>query len=319
MSNLHTERQENPKSLSRIIAGGVFAVFLLGVLVVAVLMVMGPLVGNVFSTVNASLSSFNTSSSSADSFEEQAGRAGMENKMERLIIRDGRLVLVVKDTLSTQKAIEEMIAEMKDGGAFVVSSNVSGNAKGELPYVYLTVRVPAERFDEVMDRVSGMSIEVRERNATAQDVTAEYVDLKARLEALETARQRLLQIMQESATTESLLLAEKELTQREAEIESIKGRMQYLTESARLSSITIDLIPDALSQPVDTSWRPGETVRRSIEMLVNGVKTFVNILIVFVIAILPWLLLLYGIYLAVNWFRGRKKRGAPKTDSEQKQ
>ena len=75
------------------------------------------------------------------------------------------------------------------------------------------------------------------------------------------AFERLLEIMENAQTTEELLQAEYQLTQREAEIESIKGRMQYLSESARLSSISISLQPYILSQPVDSTWRPAESSR----------------------------------------------------------
>jgi hypothetical protein len=294
--------------------GGIGIIFFLFVIAVAIMMITGPLIGSTFSVINSSLSGFGGAPISFD--EELGGTANVglrnsESGGERLIIREGSLILVVKDTLAAQKAIEKVVAEMQGEGAFIVSSNVEGNTLEKLPYVYLTIRVPAQRFDEIMDRTAGMAVEVRQKKATAQDITAEYVDLKARLEALEAARQRLFQIMKESATTEALLLAEKELTAREAEIESIKGRMQYLSESAQLSSISVELIPDALSQPVVTGWRPSETVRQSVDMLVNGLKAFADFLIVFSIAILPWLLFFYGVYLLIKWLRAQisKKRG----------
>jgi hypothetical protein len=130
-------------------------------------------------------------------------------------------------------------------------------------------------------------------------VTDEYVDLAARVESLETARQRLLEIMEGALVTEELLQAEQQLTQREAEIESIRGRMQYLQQSAALSRIDITLQPYILSQPVDTSWRPAETVRRAFDALLGGLEGLADFLIYFVIAILPFLaffvVIIYGI------------------------
>jgi hypothetical protein len=306
MSEPQPNNPETKSKMSRsVLMSGLAVAAVLSVLALAAMMIMGPLVGNVFSTINSSLGSFDGSYAST-SPNDETGKAGMEIMTERLIIRNGEISIVVEDPLATQKEIEQLVAEMTADGAFVVSNNVDSSAAKGLPYVYLTIRVPAKNFDKTMERLTGMAVEVRHKTATAQDVTAEYVDLKARLEALEAARRRLLQIMQESTTTEALLLAEKELTAREADLEAIKGRMQYLSESAQLSSITIELIPDALSQPVVTGWRPSETVRQSFDMLVNGLRAFADFLILFVIAILPWLALLYGIYRLIKRFTGFK-------------
>jgi hypothetical protein len=167
----------------------------------------------------------------------------------------------------------------------------------------MSIRVPATRFDEVMDRLARLAVEVRNRTQSGQDVTEEYVDLQARLESLEAARQRLLKIMEDARTTDDLLMAEGQLTQREAEIESIKGRVQYLTESARLSSIHIELQPYILSQPVVSArWRPAESVRGAFDTLVDSLRNFGDFLIFFSIAILPWLLLIgLVIYSAVRF------------------
>ncbi len=247
--------------------------------------------------------------------ERSVAATPVEPQQERLIIRNGQLVLTVEDTRATQQTIEQMVAEMAGEGAFVVSSSERVGPDQNSPYVSLQIRIPAMRFAEVMDRLAAMAVEVRDRNETAQDVTEEYVDLQARLESLEAARQRLLEIMQDAQTTEDLLLAEQQLTQREAEIESIKGRLQYLAQSAQLSSITIELWPYLLSQPLDTRWRPAETAREAFETLVNGLRSFGDFVIFVTIAVLPWLalggLVVYGaVRLVRRWRKPQSKPSA---------
>jgi hypothetical protein len=237
--------------------------------------------------------------------------------VERLIIRNGNISMVVEDTRNTQAAVEAMVAAMAAEGAFVVSSEEYGGTENSQPRISMSIRVPAARFDEAMERLAGLALQVNSRNESAQDVTEEYVDLEARLESLEAARQRLLEIMQEARSTKDLLEAEQQLTRREEEIESIKGRMQYLQQSARLASIWIELQPHILSQPVSDDWRPAETVRVAFEALLSGLRGFGDFLIFFAIAVLPWLLLLavivYVIVRLVRWRTRarREKRSAP--------
>ena len=235
---------------------------------------------------------------------------------ERLIIRNGSISMVVEDTRAAQQSVEEMVAEMAGEGAYVVSSEEYGGVEGGSPHVGMTIRVPATRFDEAMDRLADLAIEVTSRTESGQDVTEEYVDLGTRLESLEAARERLLEIMQETRTTKDLLEAERQLTGREAQIESLKGRMQYLAQSAQLAGIRIELQPYILSQPVSARWRPAESARQAVETLVDSLRSLGDFLIFFVIAILPWAVVLglavYGIVRFVLWRVrvGREKRTA---------
>jgi len=255
--------------------------------------------------------------------DEEAPRApGVANAIERLIIRTGNISMVVEDTLAAQATIEGMVERMAAEGAFVVSSEEYGGIEGDQPHITMSIRVPAARFGETMDRLADLAVNVTSRTESGQDVTEEYVDLEARLESLEAARQRLLTIMEEARSTKDLLEAEQQLTQREAEIESIKGRMQYLEQSARLSSIWIELQPYLLSQPVGDQWRPAETVRRAVDALLDGLRGFANFAIFFSIAVLPWLVVigavLAAIVLLVRWRsrarRARKAASKPAAD-----
>ena len=209
----------------------------------------------------------------------------------RLIVRNGTIEVNVENTLVVKQAIEDRVAEMSSEGAFVIFSNESGR-RNNLPAVNIAIRVPATRFDDMMDWLADQAAEgtVAARSETADDVTAEYIDLAARAQSLQAARDRLLELMQNAETTEELLLAEQQLTQREAEIESLQGRLQYLSQAAQLSRIDITLTPYILSQPPDVRWRPAETTRRAYDSLLNSGRDFLDFLIIFAIAILPWLI-----------------------------
>lgn len=258
-------------------------VLILGLVGIVGLALMGPAVGGVFSSVISSLPP-----SALPDVISSSGYAA-QPPLGRLIIREGRISMVVTDTLAAKTTIEQVIGQLQGEEAFVVSSTEIGGVEGRSPAIMMIVRVPAARFDSVMDSLAGMAAEISERTETAQDVTDEYVDVQARLQALETARARLLEILENAETTDAVLQAEQQLTQREADIEALQGRVQYLTQSARLSEISIVLQPSVLSQPIESGWRPAETARRGYEALLKSVQGFGNTLIYFSIAVLPWL------------------------------
>ncbi len=225
-------------------------------------------------------------SGSGANYAEDAGPA----VVERLIIRDARLDLVVSDTEDALAEIEDVTSEM-DG--FVVESNVY--QYGESKRATVQIRIPAEKLDEALERFRGMATEVRSENVSGQDVTDEYVDLQSRLRSKEATEAKLLEFLQEAEDTEAALSVYAELERIQTDIEVIKGRMQYLEQSAAMSSVTIELTPDELAQPIEIGgWHPEGTLRDSVEALIRVLQFLVDALIVIVVVVLPVVIVIFG-------------------------
>ena len=226
---------------------------------------------------------------------------------ERMIIREGIITIPVESTRSSRDAIEALVVSFADKGAYVVSSSEYASYEGAEPYINMVIRIPVEQFAFVIDELSDMAKGNVTMNTWSDDVSEEYSDLENRLTSLEAARLRLLDIMENADTTEDLLAAEQQLTYRESEIESIKGRMKYLSESSDLSRVSLYLEPYILSQPIDTKWAPLETIRYAFEELLDSIQGFADWFIVFVIATLPWLIVI-GVVIWLVIRRVKKKR-----------
>jgi hypothetical protein len=225
---------------------------------------------------------------------------------ERMIIREGNITLPVESTRSSRDAIEALVASFADQGAYIVSSNEYAYYEDSEPNINMTIRIPVDQFEFVMDELSDLAVGNVTLNTWSDDVSERYNDLENRLESLEAARLRLLDIMANADNTEDLLAAEQQLTYRESEIESIKGSMKFLSASSDLSRISIYLEPYILSQPIETKWAPLETIRYAFESLLHSLQSFADWLIVFVIATLPWLILI-GIVIWLIVRRAKKK------------
>jgi len=225
---------------------------------------------------------------------------------ERLIIRNADLAIVVDDTEETLGAIEALVAE---AGGWVVNSSVweySDVKRGSV-----TVRVPADELDAFLDEIHTLANEVTNESISGQDVTEEYVDLEAQLTNLEATADRVRGFLDEARDVEEALAVNVELSRLEGEIERITGRMQYLERSARFSSVSIDITPDALAQPVTIGrWQPQGTALGAIQALVGALQWLVDALIVIVLLVLPLLLVTVGpIYLLIRFIRRRRKKG----------
>ncbi|MBN1874352.1 MAG: DUF4349 domain-containing protein [Anaerolineae bacterium] len=229
--------------------------------------------------------------------------------LPKMIIYTGNLELVVGDTLKTQDDIARMMNEM---GGLVLTSDSYAYDSG-LRRVNMTLKVPVDKFNTTMSALRAMAIEINHDGVSSQDVTQEYVDLESRLRALEVKATRLEELMEEAEDTEAVLAVYEQLSATQQEIEQVKGRLQYLERSAAMSTINVELVPDALSQPVEIAgWRPGGTAKRAIEALIEAFQFLVDALIWIVLLILPVVifigLVIFGFIRLLALIFGRRRR-----------
>lgn len=226
---------------------------------------------------------------------------------ERLIIRTADMSIVATDT---EEALASIAAMADSGGGWVVSSNVyqsSDTAKTG----YIQIRIPAEGFQSVLDAIAGLAVEVTNLSTSGQDVTEEYVDLSARLGNLEATAARLRTFLDESRNVEEALAVNAELSRVEGEIEALKGRMKYLEESSAFSSITVNVTPDELAQPIQIGgWQPGGVAKEAIEALISMLQVLANTVIWFLLFALPILLIIAIPFVLLIWFiKWLRRRG----------
>jgi len=203
--------------------------------------------------------------------------------IEHLIVRNASLSLVVPDTQAALDEINSLVDELE---GYIVQSNVYQYQEGLQASV--TFRIPADSLERALTRVRDLATEVRNENVSGEDMTEEYVDLQSRLRHLQATEQRLLEFLEEAEDTEAALAVYDQLRQVQGEMEQVKGRMQYLEQSAAMATVSVEIIPDELAQPIQVGgWHPEGTLRNAIQSLIRVLQFLVNAAIVIVILIVP--------------------------------
>jgi hypothetical protein len=242
--------------------------------------------------------------------------------IEPLVIRNANMNLVVEDPAQSVDEISSLAESM---GGYVVNSNVYQTTYGssEIPTTRasITIRVPVERLDETLDKIIETALEVREKNISGEDVTREYTDLQSRLRNLESTEEQLREIMDKATNTEDVLKVFNDLSNVRGEIEVIQGQINYYEDAARLSAISIELIPDELAQPLSIGgWHPQGTAKDAVEALINALQFLAEAGIWLVICVAPILLLLGvpGFFIGRSILRRRQKNKAQSIGDEKK-
>lgn len=248
-------------------------------------------------------------------------------QVQRLVIQNADLAVVVSDVELRMKEIQEMASEM---GGFVVSSNLYQGYTSDytpVPEASLTIRVPAERLDEALELIKKDAVEVQSENRSGTDVTAEYVDLKSRLKTYEAAEKELTELMENSQNADEVVNIFNQLMYYREQIELVKGQIKYYEEAAALSAISIRLIAEETIKPIEIGgWEPQGVARDAIQDLIRFWQNFVDFLIYFFLNTLPVLITIavpfYLAFLVLRWIfrklRGNKKKVEPQVEEEKK-
>jgi hypothetical protein len=239
---------------------------------------------------------------------------GQAAYVDRKIIKNAEVSVVVEDS---DIAIDRLTQIVADVDGYIVSSRIWYQAyvDGEnYKYASLTIGIPVDRFEVTMRRVRGLAVRVVDENASGEDVTDQFVDLESRLTNLEATQERIKSFLEDAKTVDEALRINQELATIEAQIEEVKGRMNYLSDRSAFSTITVTLSPDLPEiEPTPAKpWTPGETLDDAFELLVNAYQGIVEFAIWMFVAVLPILALpVLIIWLLFRLVRRRPTKASP--------
>jgi len=223
---------------------------------------------------------------------DQAGRGNAVQQaataaIPRMIVRTAEVRIIVADTTKTVEAVTKSI---EGAGGYVSGSNIW--REGELLRAKLTLRVPADKLTAALASIRAQAKRVENETVSSEDVSQEFVDLESRVRNLEATEAELLELLKvarvNSKKATDVLEVHEQLTAIRGEIEQARGRMRYLSQVTAMSSIALDIVPDAIAKPVvEPGWQPMVVVKDASRALVALLQNLGTAAIWFVIYIVP--------------------------------
>ena len=153
---------------------------------------------------------------------------------DKKIIKNASLNLEVKDYKSYYSSFREKVRGL--GGYIAQEEQTQSDYKIENT---LTIKVPVDQFDNAVLLFTNNVEKINERKISSQDVTAEFVDTKSRIEAKKQVRQRYMDLLKQAKNMEEILSVQSEINSIQEEIESATGRIEYLGQSSAFSTINL--------------------------------------------------------------------------------
>ena len=239
-----------------------------------------------------------------DGFEPGAepGSGPTKDGTTEAMVITAELVLTVDEPSTTAGEIIDLVREV--GGSLALREE-SRDPEGTEAGSRVVLRIPSDEFDAVLPRI----IELGKQDSLSVqrvDVGDQIVDLDARITALQTSVDRLLELMSRAGTTESLLAIEQALSDRQASLDSLTAQRQLLGDQVSYATLSISLFPPGIvADPApDTFWE-------GLLMGWSSLVTAGSAVLVGLGVLLPWLVVaafLAGLVVVIV----RRIRRAPK-------
>jgi Domain of unknown function (DUF4349) len=216
--------------------------------------------------------------------------------IRREVIYTAGVTLEVSQKTATNTA-NRLRKLVTDQGGFVLEDE---RREGS---VRMVLKVLPARFDMTLSGFEKLG-KIREQSVTASDVTADMVDLEARLKSAKVSRDRLVTLMGQAAKVADVLVIESELQTREALIEQMQGQLNVLRNQVGYATINLSLFEPEAAATVN------ESTDSAADGLRNGwvaLRNFLNSVVLVLATMLPFILVLVPLVLTVR-FGARKWR-----------
>ncbi len=231
---------------------------------------------------------------------------------QRMIIKNAKFQLTVENTDS---GVDRLTGVTTDMGGYVIS--VRTFIENGLKAATLSFAVPSDRFEETLRRVRALAIKVDDESASGEDVTDQYVDLESQLRNLQATANRIRDFLGKAQNVDEALKVNAQLADVEKQIETVKGRLNYIGGRSAFSTITVDLreqrsTPTPTPTPTPGDWRPDQTLRAAVNAQTSLLRALTDLAIWVIVLLLPYaIVLVIGAWVLIRVARWVNRRMPP--------
>lgn len=244
-----------------------------------------------------------------DEFGEPAPAPASDNGVRdgALIVYNGRMRLEVADIAPAVEAATRFIVDL---GGYVAGSQAESATSTESASI--TFRIPAARWHEALSGLRGQGQRVVSEFTESADVTAEVVDLDARITNLRATEAALQEIMVRAETIDDVLKVQRELTTVRGQIEQATGQRDHLLRQAAHGTLAVSFItPVAAATVAHEGWQLGEEIDRAFADLIRIAQRLTSAGVWLGIVVAPVVLPVGVVLLIAYRLRRRFTPGAP--------
>ncbi len=230
-------------------------------------------------------------------------------QVNRKLIRTFDMQIETKEFDSVISGIQAKVQEL--GGYIEQSSLDSGSEyySSYNRYSNMTVRVPSDKLDGFIQGVKDTA-NVTYISESTEDITLKYVDVESRKIALETERDRLLELLEKAETVEDIITIESRLSEVRYQLESYTSQLRTMDNQVDYSTVYINIHEVQRESKVEpkTFWEEvKEEFGDSLYDMGRSVRNFAIWFLGSSPILIVWLVVIGGIVIVIR-FVGKKRK-----------
>ena len=180
---------------------------------------------------------------------------------------------------------------------------------GSTPYAEIAYRIPADRWEDALAELrvlGGLTTKVVSEQTQAAEVTAQIVDLEARIRNLQASETAFQGIAARATKISDVLEIQAQLTNVRGQIEQLTAQLKDLNDRAAFATLTARFtVPVVAVQVAQSEWEPGTAVDEASATLISTLQGLTDAGIWLVIVWVP-ILLMFGIVALIGFFIARR-------------
>jgi len=163
----------------------------------------------------------------------------------RALIKTGTVSLRSLEVADVLQQITVIVAASRGE---IANETTTTDKKGNPAYSQLELRVPVARFDSTLDEITGLSV-FATKTRSAEDVTTQVVDVRSRVRTAEDSLASLQRLFVRATELGEIITLERELSQRQADLESLLAQQRTLAQQTEMSTITVTVSRTSVPKP----------------------------------------------------------------------
>ncbi len=166
---------------------------------------------------------------------------------EPAIISTGVVSLRSRDVGAIGFDVQQILAEHR---GTVDDERTQTDQRGAIERSRLVIRVPAAEFTDAMDALEKVGT-LQSSSRQSEDVTTQVIDNAVRIRAQEESLRRVEALLARATSIRTIISIEAQLSQRQADLDSLKSTQAYLRDQTSMSTITVlmERTPTRTNQP----------------------------------------------------------------------
>ncbi|MFY1046565.1 DUF4349 domain-containing protein [Chryseobacterium sp. GP-SGM7] len=227
---------------------------------------------------------------------EQNSTSQKGNIISKKVIKNGDIEIQVGDIKKAQNQVSEILKKNK---AYIQSERFNNNDISE--NLNLTIRVPHQNFDTLINSFSDGVGSVLSKNVSSDDVTEEYTDVSIKLENKKIYLEKYRDMLRSTKTTKDMLEIQENIRELEDEIDVSEGRLRFIDDRVNYSTLNLVLYKEKVRSSATSNIGFGS---RFGDSFTEGWNSFVAFFLG-IISLWPFFLLIP--FIIMIWKKWRKR------------